>query len=446
MACAPLRCWSWWSRGADRPPRHSSEPGTSARVGVPVDGCTDRAPLARSGRGAARHRLEDVDNRAEVREFLTTRRARITPDQVGLPTTGTRRVPGLRRSEVAAIAGLSVEYYARLERGQIAGASSGVLDALARALQLDETERAHLFDLARAADGIPTSGRPRRRTPSKAASRLSLQWALEAITDGVAFVRDPRQNLLATNTPRPRVLLPGDRRRRADARTWPGSSSSTPPPGTSTPTGSSSPRCAWASCAPRPAATRTTADCRIWSASCPPEARPSAGSGPTTTSAPTAPAPSASTTPSSASSPSPTRSSPSPPSPGWSCSSTPPNLAPPPPNDSACSPLGRLGAGVRPTDQPPGRGREARCRSPAAPSTPPRAPATGSPATSTSTACRRSAPVPGHRQRSTSCPALAPTGTATRGQTVFVTEGVGSSAPRRPGRGHPPRRPRPLRG
>jgi transcriptional regulator with XRE-family HTH domain len=141
-----------------------------------------------------------VDNRQEVSEFLTTRRARITPDQAGLPATGARRVPGLRRSEVATIAGLSVEYYARLERGQIAGASTGVLDALARALQLDETERAHLFDLARAADGIPTSGRPRRRTPGKAASRLSLQWALDAIKDGVAFVRDPRQNLLATNT------------------------------------------------------------------------------------------------------------------------------------------------------------------------------------------------------------------------------------------------------
>jgi transcriptional regulator with XRE-family HTH domain len=147
-----------------------------------------------------RHTLDDVDNRAEVREFLTTRRARLTPDQVGLPTVGTRRVPGLRRSEVAAVAGLSVEYYARLERGQIAGASAGVLDALARALQLDETERAHLFDLARAADGIPTSGRSRRRTPSKSASRPSLNWALEAIKDGVAFVRDPHQNLLATNT------------------------------------------------------------------------------------------------------------------------------------------------------------------------------------------------------------------------------------------------------
>ncbi|MFC9689377.1 helix-turn-helix transcriptional regulator [Kribbella sp. NPDC056951] len=140
-----------------------------------------------------------MDNRQEVREFLTTRRARITPEQAGLPTTGARRVPGLRRSEVATIAGLSVEYYARLERGQIAGASSGVLEALARALQLDDTERAHLLDLARAADGIPSSGRPRRRTAGKAAARESLQWVLDAIKDGVAFVRDPHQNLVATN-------------------------------------------------------------------------------------------------------------------------------------------------------------------------------------------------------------------------------------------------------
>ena len=140
-----------------------------------------------------------MDNRSEVREFLTTRRARLTPEQVGLPPTLSRRVPGLRRSEVAAIAGLSVEYYARLERGQIAGASSSVLEALARALQLDETERTHLYDLARAADGIPASGRPRRRAATKAASRPSLRWALEAITDAVAFVRDPHQNLLATN-------------------------------------------------------------------------------------------------------------------------------------------------------------------------------------------------------------------------------------------------------
>ncbi len=141
-----------------------------------------------------------MDNRQEVREFLMTRRARITPEQVGMPAGRGRRVPGLRRSEVATLAGLSVEYYARLERGQIAGASAGVLDALSRALQLDDTERAHLLDLARAADGIPTSGRPRRRAAGKPASRPSLQWALESIRDGVAFVRDPHQDLLATNT------------------------------------------------------------------------------------------------------------------------------------------------------------------------------------------------------------------------------------------------------
>jgi transcriptional regulator with XRE-family HTH domain len=160
-----------------------------------VDGRTHRAPFT----AVDRTTVLVVDNRQEVREFLTTRRARIRPEQAGLPATGARRVPGLRRSEVATIAGLSVEYYARLERGQIAGASTGVLDALARALQLDDTERAHLFDLARAADGIPTSGRLRRRTSSTTGSRLSLQWALDAIKDGVAIVRDPHQDLLATN-------------------------------------------------------------------------------------------------------------------------------------------------------------------------------------------------------------------------------------------------------
>ncbi|HSU03159.1 MAG TPA: helix-turn-helix transcriptional regulator [Nocardioides sp.] len=139
------------------------------------------------------------DVRREVRDFLTTRRARITPDEAGLPVSGTRRVPGLRRSEVATLAGLSVEYYARLERGQIGGASSGVLEALARALQLDDTERDHLFDLARAVDGIPTSGRARRRTTSRAAPRPALQWTLEAITHGVAFVKDQHQDLVGTN-------------------------------------------------------------------------------------------------------------------------------------------------------------------------------------------------------------------------------------------------------
>ena len=160
-----------------------------------MEGCTDRAPLSRP----VVPTLKGVDNHHEVREFLTTRRAKITPAQVGLPVGGTRRVPGLRRSEVAALAGLSVEYYAKLERGQIAGASTGVLDALARALHLDDTERAHLFDLARAADGIPTSSRTRRRATGRTPTRTSLQWALDAITDAVAFVRDSNQNLIGTN-------------------------------------------------------------------------------------------------------------------------------------------------------------------------------------------------------------------------------------------------------
>jgi len=140
-----------------------------------------------------------MDNRGEVREFLMSRRARLTPEDAGLAAGSNRRVAGLRRSEVAVLADVSVEYYAKLERGSIAGASSSVLESISRALRLDDTERAHLFDLARAADGIPTSGRSRKRPTAQSGARLSLQWALEAITEGVAFVRDPYQNLLATN-------------------------------------------------------------------------------------------------------------------------------------------------------------------------------------------------------------------------------------------------------
>src|SRR6516162_288282 len=93
-----------------------------------------------------------MDPRAEIREFLATRRAKITPDQAGMPLYGgRRRVPGLRREEVAMLAGVSIDYYTRLEKGNVAGVSDEVLGAVARALQLDEAERAHLFDLARAA-------------------------------------------------------------------------------------------------------------------------------------------------------------------------------------------------------------------------------------------------------------------------------------------------------
>lgn len=140
-----------------------------------------------------------MDNRDEVREFLVSRRARLAPEAAGLPAGSNRRVPGLRRGEVAVLAGVSVEYYAKLERGSIAGASASVLESVADALQLDDTERSHLLDLARAADGIPASGRARRRSAKPTEPRPSLHWALESITEAVAFVRDSQQNLLATN-------------------------------------------------------------------------------------------------------------------------------------------------------------------------------------------------------------------------------------------------------
>lgn len=95
-----------------------------------------------------------------------TRRARVSPDAAGIPAGSNRRVDGLRRSEVATLAGVSVEYYSKLERGAIAGASGAVLEAVSRALQLSDAEHSHLLDLARNADGIPSSGRNRRHAPS----------------------------------------------------------------------------------------------------------------------------------------------------------------------------------------------------------------------------------------------------------------------------------------
>jgi len=139
-----------------------------------------------------------MDNRSEVREFLTSRRARVNPEDVGLPAGTNRRVEGLRRSEVAALAGVSVEYYTKLERGAISGASPEVLDALARALRLDDAERAHLFDLAHAAS--PVARPPRRRSPKTWTPHPSLAWTLAAVTAGPAFVRNGRMDLLAANT------------------------------------------------------------------------------------------------------------------------------------------------------------------------------------------------------------------------------------------------------
>jgi transcriptional regulator with XRE-family HTH domain len=137
-----------------------------------------------------------VETKQEIREFLTSRRARITPEQVGLASYGTRRVPGLRREEVAVLAGVSVPYYTRLERGDMSGASENVLSALADALQLDDAERAHLLDLARAAH--PTPARPRRRQ-AKQRVRPEIQWTLNAITGAAAFVANERLDILAAN-------------------------------------------------------------------------------------------------------------------------------------------------------------------------------------------------------------------------------------------------------
>ncbi|MGZ4540407.1 MAG: helix-turn-helix transcriptional regulator [Blastococcus sp.] len=137
-----------------------------------------------------------MDNRSEVRDFLASRRAKITPEKAGLPMYGGhRRVSGLRREEVALLAGVSVDYYTRLERGNLAGASDSVLEALARALQLDEAERAHLFDLARAANATVGT----RRRPSAQRVRPGVQRVLDAMTDAPAVVRNGRSDYLAAN-------------------------------------------------------------------------------------------------------------------------------------------------------------------------------------------------------------------------------------------------------
>jgi transcriptional regulator with XRE-family HTH domain len=135
-------------------------------------------------------------NDEELREFLTTRRARLTPDSAGLPRYGRhRRVTGLRREEVALLAGISVEYYTRLERGNARGVSESVLEAISGALRLDEAEHAHLLDLVRTAnlDG------PSRRTPPRTALRASVRRIVDAMGDIPAFVGNARGDVLYAN-------------------------------------------------------------------------------------------------------------------------------------------------------------------------------------------------------------------------------------------------------
>ncbi|WP_435272503.1 helix-turn-helix transcriptional regulator [Streptomyces parvulus] len=138
------------------------------------------------------------DPRTEIREFLSSRRARLTPEQAGLPAYGSnRRVAGLRREEVALLAGVSVDYYVRMERGGLAGASDGVLDALASALRLDEAERDHLFHLARRS-AAPSGPRPPAPGPA-ATVRSTLRQVLDAISDAPAWIGNGRYDVLAAN-------------------------------------------------------------------------------------------------------------------------------------------------------------------------------------------------------------------------------------------------------
>jgi len=133
---------------------------------------------------------------SDVKAFLASRRAKLTPEQAGLPVYGgNRRVPGLRREEVAMLAGVSVDYYTKMERGNLSGASDGVLEALARALRLDEAETEHLYDLARAASAAPRT----RRKSSPKKVRPSLTRIIDAIVDAPAWIRNDRGDVLAAN-------------------------------------------------------------------------------------------------------------------------------------------------------------------------------------------------------------------------------------------------------
>ncbi|MDT0615246.1 helix-turn-helix transcriptional regulator [Streptomyces lancefieldiae] len=141
------------------------------------------------------HADDPTDNRSDIRDFLISRRAKLAPERVGLPTSRRRRVPGLRREEVAALAGVSTEWYTRLEKGHISGVSEDVLEAVAQALLLNEDERAYLLDLARAA-------RPARRRSHRCKDvRIPspVQWMVDSMTMAPAFVRSGRLDIVASN-------------------------------------------------------------------------------------------------------------------------------------------------------------------------------------------------------------------------------------------------------
>lgn len=137
-----------------------------------------------------------MSQKDEVREFLTTRRAKVTPQMVGMPAGGARRVPGLRRGEVAVLAGVSVEYYTKLERGDLRGVSDEVLGAISAALRLDEAEHTYLMDLSRTANAGHRARPPRRQ---QAEIRPSLLHLVSSITDGAAVLGNMRKEIVGTN-------------------------------------------------------------------------------------------------------------------------------------------------------------------------------------------------------------------------------------------------------
>ena len=259
-----------------------------------------------AGPPSARPRRRSVDawiRASDIREFLASRRARITPEQAGLPVYGgNRRVKGLRREEVALLAGISAEYYIRLERGNVRGVSEDVLDGIARALQLDEADRTHLFDLVRAVNTSPARRTSRR--PPQEHVRPVIQRILDSLVGVPAFVENERLDVLAANALGEAFYAHqyADPTRPVNGARFVFLN----PQGEGVPrsTGTRSPPTSSASSAPQPDATPTTSGSPTSSASSRPAATTSASAGPRTTSTCTAPARSASTTPSSASSPS----------------------------------------------------------------------------------------------------------------------------------------------
>ncbi|ROP66495.1 helix-turn-helix protein [Curtobacterium sp. ZW137] len=154
--------------------------------------------------------LTNMDTGTEASDFLRTRRARISPEAVGLTASATgRRVKGLRREEVATLAGVSAEYYNRMERGKLAGVSESVLYAVARALQLDESEEQHLFDLAHSANAAHALTRPApKRTPARFRASNRVQRILDGMTELPAYARNGRTDIIAMN-PLGAALMPG---------------------------------------------------------------------------------------------------------------------------------------------------------------------------------------------------------------------------------------------